>query len=172
MGRCRPLRHGLSYTTRADCIQLRILAGTRRSESRLGAADSGIFRRRRLGVAGSEIPRSYLYTKLYAMTKSGYDRCYMSNRARRTGDRNSEGESSAKVSLTVNGKSIEVAEGTSIAAAVMMAGEPCRYSVEGEARAPLCGMGICMECRVTVNGVANQRSCQLICAPGMEVMSR
>jgi sarcosine oxidase subunit alpha len=54
---------------------------------------------------------------------------------------------------------------------VMLSGEPCRFSIEGEARAPLCGMGICMECRVTVNGIPHQRSCQLICAPGMEVVS-
>jgi sarcosine oxidase subunit alpha len=76
-----------------------------------------------------------------------------------------------QVSLTVNGKPMQVLAGVSVAAAVMMAGEPCRFSVGGEARAPLCGMGICMECRVTVNGVPHQRSCQLICAPGMEVVS-
>lgn len=77
----------------------------------------------------------------------------------------------AQVSLTVNGKPMRVAQGTSVAAAVMMAGEPCRFSVEGEARGPLCGMGICMECRVTVNGVPHLRSCQMICAAGMEVVS-
>lgn len=77
----------------------------------------------------------------------------------------------AQVSLTVNGKPTRVAQGTSVAAAVMMAGEPCRFSVEGEARGPLCGMGICMECRVTVNGVPHQRSCQMNCAAGMEVVS-
>lgn len=77
----------------------------------------------------------------------------------------------SQVALTVNGKPMQVAAGTSVAAAMMMAGEPCRFSVEGEARAPLCGMGICLECRVTVNGVPHQRSCQLICAAGMEVVS-
>lgn len=75
------------------------------------------------------------------------------------------------ISLIVNGKPIEVPAGTSVAAAVMMAGDPCRFSVYGEARAPLCGMGICMECRVTVNGVPHRRSCQLQCADGMEVQS-
>lgn len=76
-----------------------------------------------------------------------------------------------EVSITVNGKPVRVAAGTSVAAAVMMAGEPCRFSVTGEARAPLCGMGICMECRVTVNGVLHQRSCLLLCESGMEVVS-
>ncbi|MGB6725256.1 MAG: (2Fe-2S)-binding protein [Terracidiphilus sp.] len=79
--------------------------------------------------------------------------------------------SDVQISVTVNGKPMQVAAGTSVAAAVTMAGEPCRFSVQGEARAPLCGMGICMECRVTVNGIPHRRSCQLICAPGMEVVS-
>ena len=76
-----------------------------------------------------------------------------------------------EVSITVNGKHIAVPAGASIAAAVMMAGEPCRFSVSGEARAPLCGMGICMECRVTVDGVPHQRSCLLVCNSGMEVVT-
>jgi sarcosine oxidase subunit alpha len=58
-----------------------------------------------------------------------------------------------------------------VAAAVVMAGEPCRFSVSGEARGPLCGMGICMECRATVNGVPHRRTCQMTCAPGMEVVT-
>jgi sarcosine oxidase subunit alpha len=74
-------------------------------------------------------------------------------------------------SITVNGKTMRVREGTSVAVAVMMAKEPCRFSVNGEPRSPLCGMGICMECRATVNGVAHQRTCQLVCAAGMEVVT-
>jgi sarcosine oxidase subunit alpha len=74
-------------------------------------------------------------------------------------------------SITVNGRPIRVAEGTSVAAAMMMANEPCRFSVRQEARAPFCGMGICMECRATVNGVPHQRTCQLVCTPKMEVVT-
>lgn len=73
--------------------------------------------------------------------------------------------------VTVNGQVIRVALGTTVAAAVMMAGEPCRFSVSGEARGPLCGMGICMECRATVNGVAYRRTCLLACTAGMEVVT-
>jgi sarcosine oxidase subunit alpha len=79
--------------------------------------------------------------------------------------------SGEKVSITVNGKPVLIPAGTSVAAAMLMCGEPCRFSVAGEARAPLCGMGICMECRVTVNGVPQQRSCMLLCASGMEIAS-
>ena len=65
------------------------------------------------------------------------------------------------VLLTVNGRSVEVAEGTTVAAAVLISGAPTRRSVSGEARAPLCGMGIC--------GRPHQRSCQIVCAAGMDV---
>jgi D-hydroxyproline dehydrogenase subunit gamma len=76
-----------------------------------------------------------------------------------------------QISVTINGKHMLVSEGTSVAAAVMMAGEPCRYSVHGRPRGPLCGMGVCMECRMTINGIPHRRSCQLFCAPGMEVVT-
>lgn len=78
---------------------------------------------------------------------------------------------SRQISFTINGRPIEVAEGTSVAAALVMAGEACRFSVRGEPRAPLCGMGICMECRATVNGIRHQRTCQMVCAPAMKVVT-
>ena len=46
-----------------------------------------------------------------------------------------------------------------------------RRSVGGQARAPLCGMGVCQECRVTVNGRAHVLSCQTLAAPGMDVLT-
>ena len=75
------------------------------------------------------------------------------------------------MTITVNGKAVSVAEGTTVAAALMMAGDPARLSARGEPRAPLCGMGICMECCATVNGVMHRRSCQLTCEPEMEVVT-
>ena len=74
-------------------------------------------------------------------------------------------------SITVNGKEVLVPLGTSVAAAMMMAGEPCGLSVRGEERGPLCGMGICMECCATVNGVAHRRTCRMMCTAGMEVVT-
>jgi predicted molibdopterin-dependent oxidoreductase YjgC len=74
------------------------------------------------------------------------------------------------LTLTVNGKAITIPEGSMVSAAVAMAGVSLyRRSVSGEARAPLCGMGICFECRVTINGRPHSRSCQIPCASGMEV---
>jgi hypothetical protein len=73
------------------------------------------------------------------------------------------------VSLIVNGALLSVASGTTVAAAVLMAGTMTRASVAGETRGPLCGMGICFECRVTIDGVPHQRSCQILCTEGLRV---
>jgi hypothetical protein len=78
---------------------------------------------------------------------------------------------SESFSITVNGRPVQVSENTSVAAAMMMANEPCRRSVTGEPRAPFCGMGICLECRAWVNGELHRRTCQLFCAPNMEVVT-
>jgi predicted molibdopterin-dependent oxidoreductase YjgC len=41
--------------------------------------------------------------------------------------------------------------------------------IDGEPRGMLCGIGICYECLVTVNGAANRRACVTPAAPGMRV---
>lgn len=75
-----------------------------------------------------------------------------------------------RVEIRVNGEPVAVPAGTIVAAAVAIAENSCfRTSVTGEARAPLCGMGICMECRVNINGQPHARSCQILCEEGMEV---
>lgn len=72
--------------------------------------------------------------------------------------------------LTVDGKPVNVRPGTMVSAAVAIAGAPrFRRSVSGQPRAPLCGMGICFECRVTIDGRAHAKSCQIPCREGMQV---
>ena len=73
-------------------------------------------------------------------------------------------------SITVDGETVVVPRGVSVAAALMNAGLPLRTSVSGEPRAALCGMGICHECRVTIDGVAHQRSCLVLVAPNMRIL--
>ena len=73
------------------------------------------------------------------------------------------------VALTLNGAPHRVPTGTTVAVALMLAGQPCRISVSGEPRVALCGMGVCFECRAAVNGMAHMRTCQLICEEGMTV---
>jgi predicted molibdopterin-dependent oxidoreductase YjgC len=78
--------------------------------------------------------------------------------------------STKRVKVFVNGGEVVVRAGTSVAAAVMTAGVVgFRRSVSGEARSALCGMGICFECRVMIDGEAHARSCQIVCSDGMVV---
>jgi predicted molibdopterin-dependent oxidoreductase YjgC len=73
-------------------------------------------------------------------------------------------------SIEVNGRKLRVRAGTSVAAALFQAGEfNFRTSMSGEPRAALCGMGICFECRVTIDGQANCRSCQVPVRDGMAI---
>jgi D-hydroxyproline dehydrogenase subunit gamma len=74
------------------------------------------------------------------------------------------------IDLTIDGHPVRVAPGTSVAAAVLIARAPgFRRSVTGQLRGPLCGMGICYECRLTIDGLPQRTSCQTPCQPGMEV---
>ena len=73
------------------------------------------------------------------------------------------------IQVRVNGRIVEVSEGTSAAVAALTAGVACRTSTTGEHRTPFCGMGVCFECRMVVNGIAHMRSCQVLCVPGMEI---
>jgi sarcosine oxidase subunit alpha len=77
-----------------------------------------------------------------------------------------------RVTLLVNGEEVIVPAGTSVAAAILAAGiSEFRRSVSGESRGPLCGMGICFECRVSVDGERARRSCQMPCRDGMRVVT-
>jgi predicted molibdopterin-dependent oxidoreductase YjgC len=76
------------------------------------------------------------------------------------------------VQLRVNGRTVSVPHGTVLAAAIVAAGvKQFRRSVSGQPRTPVCGMGVCMECRVTINGQTQSRSCQTLCESGMEVQT-
>jgi aerobic-type carbon monoxide dehydrogenase small subunit (CoxS/CutS family) len=72
--------------------------------------------------------------------------------------------------LSIDGQSACVEQGISVAAAIAInGGSITRRSVGGDARAPLCGMGVCQECRVTIDGRPHQLACQTLCAEGMQV---
>ena len=76
---------------------------------------------------------------------------------------------SARVKLTVNGGVLEVPAGISVAAAVARAEQPFRRSPSGQHRLPVCGMGVCFECRVCIDGIAQQRACMVPVREGMRV---
>lgn len=79
----------------------------------------------------------------------------------------------ADVRLSVDGREVRVQAGTVVAAAIAIAGvSVTRHSIRGEPRAPLCGMGICFECRVTIDDQPHSISCQLLCREGMRVVTQ
>ncbi|PWV64422.1 2Fe-2S iron-sulfur cluster-binding protein [Plasticicumulans acidivorans] len=74
--------------------------------------------------------------------------------------------------LYIDGQRISVAAGTSVAAALALAGDGCsRSALNGTRRAPLCGMGVCQECRVSIDG-QRRLACQTPCRDGMRVETR
>ena len=84
---------------------------------------------------------------------------------------NTPATASPWVHCTVDGRSVRVAAGTNVAAALAHGGDGvARQSVSGQPRAPLCGMGICQECRLRVDGQV-RLACQTECEDGMQILT-
>lgn len=77
------------------------------------------------------------------------------------------------VIVCVDGRAVTAPVGSTVIAAIAQAqlqsAAVTRTSVSGTLRGPVCGMGICQECRVTIDGRAHQLSCQTLCQPGMDI---
>jgi len=78
-----------------------------------------------------------------------------------------------RVRFTVDGRPAEADAGASLLAALWNDGvRAVRTSVTGGPRGPLCGMGTCFECSVTVDGEPHVRSCLTPLREGMDVQLR
>ena len=77
----------------------------------------------------------------------------------------------AQLVIELDGVQESVPAGVSVAAALLYLDKvPLRRSAVNSApRAPFCMMGICFECLIEVDGVANQRACQLQVRAGMRL---
>ena len=75
------------------------------------------------------------------------------------------------VDVTIDGRAEQVRAGDTVAAALLSAGVLTnRVSDVSEApRAPYCMMGVCFECLVTVDGVANRQGCLSPVRAGMRI---
>lgn len=75
------------------------------------------------------------------------------------------------LTITVDGKPIQSFEGETIASALLAAGiTTFRLSHKHkEPRGLYCGMGICYECLVTINGIHAQRACVTLVEDGMQI---
>jgi sarcosine oxidase subunit alpha len=77
---------------------------------------------------------------------------------------------SEKVAFSIDGKPAEAEVGTTVLAALWNAGRlSFRRSVSGGSRGPLCAMGICFECRVTLDGRPDRRACLEGVRTGLDV---
>ena len=76
--------------------------------------------------------------------------------------------------ILVDGAEVRVYEGESIAAALLASGRRfTRWTAQtGEPRGYFCGMGVCQDCLVTVDGLPNVRACVTPVRDGMRVESQ
>ena len=77
-----------------------------------------------------------------------------------------------QLEIKVNGEVVISFRGETVLAALIAAGYKTlrKSSVIGENRGALCGMGVCYDCLVTVNGIPDIRACMIEVEENMEVL--
>ena len=78
---------------------------------------------------------------------------------------------SSTIAVEVEGRAVRVPEGSSAAAAVLVAGLPSirETPVTGNARLPYCMMGVCFDCLAEIDGEPNRQACMVAARPGMRI---
>ena len=72
--------------------------------------------------------------------------------------------------ITLDGRPVTAHVGESVAAVLLADGRlTFRTTADGEPRGLYCGMGVCFDCLVVVDGVPNTRSCVTWVRDGMTV---
>lgn len=76
-----------------------------------------------------------------------------------------------KIKIRVNGRPCVAFEGETVHAALLAFGyRVLRKTLKsGQPRGIFCGMGVCYDCLVTIDGVPNQRACMTQVKGGMEI---
>ena len=79
-------------------------------------------------------------------------------------------ERGAQLSLTLDGRIVNAYEGETVAAVLLAEGHiATRNTRSGSPRGVYCGMGVCFDCLVVVDGVPNTRACMTWVRDGMRV---
>jgi predicted molibdopterin-dependent oxidoreductase YjgC len=74
------------------------------------------------------------------------------------------------VRIRVDDREVLAYDGESLAAALFAAGTRAfRYTLRGAPRGYFCGMGVCHDCVITVDGLPNVRACMTPVRDGLRV---
>ncbi len=82
-------------------------------------------------------------------------------------------EPSRMLEIRVNGEKVSAAEGDTVAAALLLTGTNLfRKTARSAApRGPYCGMGVCFDCLVTIDGEPNRQACLVSVREGMIIVT-
>jgi len=82
-----------------------------------------------------------------------------------------EQNNAASVTIEFEGRAISARQGDSVAAALLSAGQGVfrETPVSGAPRGPFCMMGICFDCLVEIDGLANIQACMTEVRAGMRI---
>lgn len=77
----------------------------------------------------------------------------------------------AKIEITINGRPHAAFDGETVHAALLAAGHRVlrKTAKKGHPRGIFCGMGVCYDCLVTIDGRPSQRACMTLVKSGMEI---
>jgi D-hydroxyproline dehydrogenase subunit gamma len=78
------------------------------------------------------------------------------------------------IEFTFDGESINAITGQSVAAALLAANQRAlrKTRFNNNDRGVFCGIGVCFDCLVVVDGITNQRACLIEAKPGMKVQTQ
>ena len=78
------------------------------------------------------------------------------------------------IEFTFDGEKITAITGQSVAAALLAANQRAlrRTRFNNNERGVFCGIGVCFDCLVVIDGITNQRACLIEARPGMKVQTQ
>ena len=78
------------------------------------------------------------------------------------------------IEFTFDGESISAITGQSVAAALLAANQRAlrKTRFNNNERGVFCGIGVCFDCLVVIDGITNQRACLIEARPGMKVQTQ
>ena len=78
------------------------------------------------------------------------------------------------IEFTFDGEKIVAITGQSVAAALLAANQRIlrKTRFNNNERGVFCGIGVCFDCLVVIDGITNQRACLIEAKPGMKVQTQ